>query len=170
MSERLSTYRPNQVFATIIYNGQAHTISGYSEDSMITIARNVETFSLYTGADDTNTRVHNANTAGTITLSLQQTSFSNDFLNQIHQIDTENLNALFSISIVDRSGRSVYFSEEAYIGVPPESGFANSMQTRDWVIHAPKLKQKLGGNQPVSAAQAAQIAALGGEIPNNWVY
>jgi hypothetical protein len=168
---RLSTFSPNEVAVIITQQstGMSHIVGGFAEDSIVSIDRNADTFSLYTGADDTNTRIYNANTSGTITISLQQTSASNDILTALYENDRASRNGLFSIAIRDNSGRSTYFSEEAYIGVVPSSAISNSMQTRDWVIHAPKMTSLIGGNGPISSEDAAALDQLGISVDSRWL-
>jgi hypothetical protein len=170
-SSNLSTYAPNSVIVTIIFGDVVHNISGYSEDSIVTIARNSETFGMYTGADDTNTRIYNANTSGTISIPLQQTSNSNDFLMQLYLNDvaTRDSSGLFQLQVKDTSGRSLYFTDQAYIGVVPDSSFANSMQLREWVIHAPRLQSYVGGNSKFDPADATAITSLGATIAPEWL-
>lgn len=168
---RLATFSPNDVTIVITQNstGMAHIVGGFSEDAIITIDRNADTFTLYTGADDTNTRIYNANTAGTMTLALQQTSASNDILTALYLQDRDSRNGLFSIQVKDNSGRSNYFAEEAYIGVVPNASYSNSMQTRDWVIHAPRMESIQGGNSVVSPEDAAALEQLGVNVAPRWL-
>ena len=168
---RLATYAPNDVVVIITQasTGLSHIVGQYSEDAIVTVDRNADTFTLYTGADNTNTRIYNANTSGTITLTLQQTSTSNDMLFSLYEQDRQSRNGLFSIYVSDKSGRSGYFAEEAYIGVVPSSSFSNSMNTRDWVIHAPNLVSEIGGNNPVSAEDALGLEQLGRPVASKWL-
>ena len=170
-TSRLATFSPNEVAVIITQqsSGMSHILGGFAEDSIVSVDRNAETFSLYTGADDTNTRINKANTSGTITISLQQTSASNDILTALYENDRASRNGLFSIAVRDNSGRSSYFAEEAYIGVVPSSAIANSMQTRDWVIHAPKMSSLIGGNGPISAEDAASLDQLGVAVDTRWL-
>src|SRR5574338_467016 len=107
-TNRLATFAPNDVTIVLTHesSGMSHIVGGFAEDAIVTVDRNAETFTLYTGADDTNTRIYNANTAGTMTLSLQQTSASNDILMALYEQDRASRNGLFSISVRDNSGRS----------------------------------------------------------------
>lgn len=171
-TQRLSTYAPNDV--TIIISQQssgiAHIISGFSEDSIVQIERNAETFTMYTGADNTSTRIYNANKSAKLTVALQQTSASNDILSQLYANDAETRDStgLFSIHVKDLSGRSDYFSDDAYIGVVPNSNFANSMQTREWVIHAHNLETIIGGNSVFTPEDKATLTALGKTVDARW--
>lgn len=173
MTQRISTYAPADVTVVITQesSGIAHIVSGFSEDGMVQIERSAETFTMYTGADNTSTRIFNANTSAKITLSLAQTSASNDVLSQIYHNDvaSRNSSGLFSVHIKDNSGRSDYFSDDAYIGVVPNSNFTNSMQTRDWVLYAHDLQTILGGNSLVSPEDQATLAQLGNVVDTRWV-
>lgn len=172
MTERLKTYSPNQVAVIITHpaTGKTHTIQGFSEDSIVQIERGAETWTMYRGADDTKTRIYNSDTSATITIPLQQTSNSNDVLQWLYEYDRARLNSdgLFSIQIKDLTGRSTYFSDEAYIGVVPNSNFSNSMELREWVIHAASLVTLIGGNSRLSADDVATISALGGVVAPQW--
>lgn len=172
-TQRLATFAPNDVNVVITQSssGIAHIVSGYSEDSIVNIERVAETFTMYTGADNTSTRIYNANKSATITLSLQQTSASNDILSLLYSNDAASRNStgLFSLQISDASGRSRYFSDDAYVGVVPNSAFANSMQTRDWVLHAHNLDTYIGGNAVLSPEDQDVITTLGGSIDAKWI-
>lgn len=171
--QRLSTFAPNDITIVISQesSGIAHIVSGFSEDSIVQIERNAETYTMYTGADNYSTRIFNSNNSAKITLSLQQTSATNDVLTSIYKKDvaTRNSTGMFSIHIKDNSGRSDYFSDDAYIGVVPNSNFNNSMQTRDWVIHAANLDSVIGGNGTISPEDQATLAALGDVVDVRWV-
>lgn len=170
MTQRLATFAPNDVTIVISQGGISHIVNGFSEDSIINIERNSETFSLYTGADDTNTRIYKANTSATLTIPLQQTSASNDIFTAMYVNDknTRDSSGLFSITIKDNSGRSTFFAEEAYIGVVPNAEFGNDMQLREWVIHAVRLETYIGGNSKFSADDQATLEALGVTVDPKW--
>lgn len=172
-SSRAATYAPNMVTVVITQDstGLSHIVSGFSEDSIVQIERNAETFTMYTGADNLTTRVYNANTSAKITLSLTQTSASNDVLSLLYSNDAAALSSdtMFSIQVKDNSGRSNYFSDDAYIGVVPNSAFSNSMQVRDWIIHAGDLQTTIGGNATVNTTDQAAIVALGGTVEAAWL-
>lgn len=172
-TQRVATYSPNDLTIVISQesSGISHICSGFSEDSIVQIERNAETFTMYTGADNYSTRIFNANNSAKITLSVQQSSATNDVLTRIYQndVNTRDTSGLFSITVKDNSGRSTFFSDDAYIGVVPNSNFSNSMQTRDWVIHAPNLQSLIGGNGLISPEDQATLAALGSTVDTRWV-
>lgn len=170
---RTSTYAPGRLIIVLTQEstGIAHEVTGFSEDAIVQIERMAETFTMYTGADNTSTRIYNANTSATFSLSLQQTSATNDILTALYKSDIESLDStgMFSIHVKDSSGRSDFFSDEAYIGVVPNSNFNNSMQTREWVIHASNLETVIGGNAKLSAEDQATLTTLGVSVDTRWV-
>jgi len=172
-SSSLATYSPNQVAVIISQDstGVTHRVQGFSEDSMVSIERNMETFSLFTSADDLNCRIANVNTSATVTIDLMRTSASNDILSQLYENDRQTLDSsgLFNITITDLSGRSVYFSDQAYIASYPSSSFANSMTINTWTLHLPKTTMFLGGNQKLSAEDVAALEALGATVDTRWI-
>jgi len=92
-SQYTSTFSPQDVTVVISQGTFSHIVSGFSEDSIVTVEKNSDTYSLYTGADDTNSRVYQANTSAMITLPLQQTSNSNDILSQLYENDRASRDA-----------------------------------------------------------------------------
>lgn len=171
-STHTSTYSPIDVAIVISQEstGLVHVISGLAEDSFVNIEREKETFQHYTGVDNTATRIYSANTSGKITVSLQQSSASNDVLSALYAYDkaSRNSNGLFTLTVKDGSGRSIMFSQEAYVGVVPNQQFGSGMNTRDWVFHCTQMEDYIGGNSLVSAEDAAAVALLGGNMPEEW--
>lgn len=169
--QRLATFAPNQLSVVITQDstGIAHVVSGYSEDSIVNIEWTTPRYSLYTGADNTGTRVYNASNSATLTLSLQQTSASNDVLSLLFANDSTDSSGVFSIQVKDSSGRSVYFSDDAYVSTRPNAGFSNSMMTRDWVIDAFNLQSYTGGNAVLTPADQSTIETLGGVLAAKWI-
>lgn len=164
----LSTFAPNELSIVLLGNGWQHVLSGFAEDSIVSIERQSDTFNMYVGADDTPTRIYQANTAMMVTASLAQTSESNDVLSAVYNKDRETRDGLFSILVVDNSGRSRYFAEEAYVGNVPNTSYGNSMQVFEWVIHAPKSDINIGGNSKLSASVQATLTALGVVVAPQW--
>ncbi|QDP60442.1 MAG: putative structural protein [Prokaryotic dsDNA virus sp.] len=169
-SKYTSTFSPQDVTVVISQGDFSHIVSGFSEDSIVTVERNSDTFTLYTGADDTNTRIYQSNTSSMITLPLQQTSNSNDILSQIYANDraSRDSSGMFSITIKDNSGRSLFFAEEAFIGRVPDASFGNTMQLREWQIQAVRLDVIFGGNANFTPEDAASFEQLGGTVEDKW--
>lgn len=167
----LASYSPEDVAIIISTNGFSHTINGYADGGFVSISRLVLGSEPYSGADVTNARVVRANKNATITLSLAQTSESNDILSQLLQNDSVSRDStwLFSVLVKDNTGRSQYFSRQCYIGGHPDSSFSTTIDSRDWLIHCVKLEQNIGGNGQLTPSALDEITSIGGEVEDRWV-
>lgn len=171
-SFRTPTLSPIDVTVVISQEstGLVHVLSGFAEDSHIDVERAVDTFDSYTGIDNVTTRIFKANTMAKVTVSLQQTSASNDVLSQLYINDknSRNSSGLFTLTVKDGSGRSIYFAQEAWVGVVPNSKFGSGMNTREWVLQCARMDSFIGGNAKISADDRAAITTLGGTVPTDW--
>lgn len=172
-STRTSTYSPIDVTVVISQesSGLYHVVSGFAEDSHVNIEREMDTYQHYTGVDNTATRIGSANTSGKVTLSLQQSSASNDVFTAMYNYDRQyrgTNKGLFAVTVKDGSGRSIMFSQEGYIGVVPNQQFGSGMNTREWVIHCTQMDNFIGGNSLVSPEDSAAIDAVEGNLATEW--
>lgn len=167
----LASYSPEDVNIVISQGNLAHVVSGYVDGTFVSISRLVLASEPYTGSDVSNARIVRSNKNSTITLSLHQASESNDILGQLLRNDeqTRDSTNLFSMTIKDNTGRSLYYCRQCYIGNNPDSTFSNAIDSRDWSIHAVKLEQVQGGNAEFTPGTAADYQALGGTIDPRWL-
>ena len=162
----LGTYSPEEVHFIISLPAAdiVHMVSGYMDGTFINVSREVPLSSLYVGADNSGARTLRTNRSATITLSLHQSSGSNDVLTQLYlnDQDAKDNTWLFNVLIKDSSGRSLYQGRQSFIGQLPDSGFSTEISQRDWVIQVRDLEQKIGGNAQYDPSDEAAITALGG--------
>lgn len=171
MSDNLNIYSPNDITVTLTRDdGFVHIVSGYSEDTMVSVEPMAEAFNMYTSADNKSTLIFNANKTATVTLTLNQTSETNDVLSQAYEefVATKSPSKLFTISVKDNNGRSLYVSPQAFIGKRPTAVFANSMQNREWTLLCHNMSQYSGGNSKFSPSAAQAIDLLGGNVEERW--
>lgn len=168
--EVLKTYSPEDVIVVISGDNFQHTISGYVEGSFLELSRVVPHATLYTGADATHSRVVRAVRNFEITLTLAQTSNSNDVLSAILVRDEElrSNEGLFSITIKDASGRTVASSAQAFIGTTPDLSFSDSIEGRAWGLNAVDMTVIEGGNGKVMQSTVQTLQNLGVEIDEYW--
>lgn len=166
----LGTYSPEDFVIVISNPDFTHQVSGYVEGTFIDIERQVPASTGVVGADLTAGRVIRDNRYSIVTLSLMQTSQSIDVLSHLLERDTRlrNDDGLFSILIKDTLGRSVWFSDQAFIGVDGNASFSTDIEGRDWVIECFNLKSTQGGNARFDADTVAAIEALGGTVEQKW--
>lgn len=136
----VNTYSPKDVILTI----SGYQLTGWQS---ITINRTVKGFTVVRGIRGKNTRVKNVDTSATINISLLQTSQGNDVLSYIHDLDLDEGTARIVLTLKDKSGRSVFSSNEAYITGYPTATFSGQFEYRNWEIFAQTTSTyTVGGN------------------------
>lgn len=113
----------------------------------ISITRASPSFVTVKGIRGKHTRVPSGDTSATITVSVLQTSPSNDVLSEVHRLDIENGTGRLDVMLKDSSGKSVFSSDEAYITSYPETTFSGGFEYRSWTIYCQTTKSyNVGGN------------------------
>lgn len=121
-----------------------YIIKGFSE-SMVTITKNAEAFTMVVGADGEATRVKSNDGSATITLTLQQGSPSNNDLSLIANAD-QLLNAgVFPLSIKDNLGTTLAIAATCFISKLPDVTFGKTQNDRSWSIMTDNLVMFVGG-------------------------
>lgn len=165
-----STYAPVDVIAIISHEVVGnHIITGYSAD-MINVTRANPTWVHDETPDGFNTRVHNQSKAGSADINLVQSSPSNDALFALAYFDEarKNSDGLFSITIADKSGRSVISSSSAYVSVPQEKAFGRDLGSRTWNIVMMDCEEYIGGNGKLTSEIIAMLAVNGFQVDDRW--
>ena len=137
----------------------------------MTFERSVDRATLVSSVDGNHAaRVLRRNKAGTLTLSLMQTSESNDILTRIGILDEDahSNKYLFSILIKDTSGRTVMSASQAFLGNDPAASFSDGVETYDWTITVARLEKHIGGNSKFSPDNEATVTGLGDVVEDQW--
>lgn len=168
---QLGNYSPEDV-TMVISNDKfgTHTISGMADGTFISYERSVERATLYVGSDLTSARVLRRNKSGTVSVTLHQSAESNDVLSMIALRDEEahDNSYLFSVTIKDLSGRSVFFAPEAFIGNDPMTSYSTDLETREWTITVTSVERYTGGNAKVNPEVEATLQTLGYTVEDKW--
>ena len=138
----VKTYNPGDV--QLVVNGIP--ISGYADGTFITIGRDNPSFNSGTGSDGEGFRSKTNDKSGTCTLTLLQTSLSNDALSGLNIADEATGDGVGPLVLKDGSGRSLYGAETCWIEKPADGEFARDVSNREWVIKTNKLNVFVGGN------------------------
>jgi len=123
-------------------------VDGFMEGSSISIEHEEDTFTHVTGDDGFVCRSKTLNRNAKVTLTLMQSSASNDKLAVLHALDRDARNGagIVPMMIVDRSGRTLVTSSQCWIARGPDINFDRVCVGRTWIITATRLEWFAGGN------------------------
>jgi hypothetical protein len=127
----VSTYDPKKVILTF----GATPISDYGEDSMIEVSRSSERFTRKEGADGAVVRSKKATDCHDVTITLLQTSLSNNVLSIQAAIDKETGTGMLPLTITDVNSGAVKMWPQAWVEMPQSETFAADVGERQWVFH-----------------------------------
>jgi hypothetical protein len=142
MSAGVYTYASDEV--RVVVGGVP--MSGFADGTFVTIARDEQAFQKTTGADGSVSRAKTANRSGIITITLQQTSPSNDVLSGYMLADEASGDGIVPILIKDTSGRTLHFSPSAWVQQMPDNEFGKDVSEREWVMDCARIDSFVGGN------------------------
>jgi len=138
----LRTFDPSQV--SVIFKGTP--LSGFADGTFISVTRSNDSYSKTVGADGETTRVASRDKSGEITITLAQTSPSNDFLSSQLEADERDNSGSGDFLIKDNSGNTIIESAAAWVRKPADTEFAKEVSNREWVLDADNLLMSVGGN------------------------
>lgn len=138
----VKTYDPKQV--SVIVGGKI--MSGFADGTMVKVERNEQAFTLKVGVDGEGTRAKSNNRSGKITISLMNSSRSNDDLSALALADEVSNSGIAAALVRDASGRTLCAAATAWVQKFPDSEFAKEPNVRTWVIETDDLTVFIGGN------------------------
>ncbi len=140
---QLYTYDPSDVSISV---GGIHTVSGYVDGTFVNIVNNTKPVETHRAMDGTTERLYTKDEGYTVTVTLAQTSVSNNILSSIYNIDKVTRMGKFPLIIKDGQGQSVFFAPDAWISKAPDVVFGNEMQTREWQFDTAGAALAIAGN------------------------
>lgn len=138
----IRTFDPASVVITV----GGVPMSGFADGTFLLVDRDEDAFVKVTGADGTSTRVKSNNRAGTLTLTLKQSSPSNDVLSGFAILDELSNSGVVPVLVKDLSGNSLYFSATGWIQKMPASEFGKEINNREWIIDLVDVDMFVGSN------------------------
>lgn len=136
------TYDPKSVQIIVGVN----PMGGFADGTFATVAYENDAFTKISGADGDVSRSKSNDSTGTLTLTLAQTSPSNDVLTAVAIADRTANNGIVPIAVKDLSGRSTYVSAFGWIRKQPDSEYAKEITNREWILDLADLDMFNGGN------------------------
>ena len=152
----VNTYNPSDVYLIIC----GHQCTGWQD---ITVERSTPAFKHIKGIRGKHTRVRDVDSSAIITITVMQTSETNDILSEVHRQDIENGTGRLELSLIDRSGSTLISSIEAYITSYPSKTFSDTIEFIPWTIQCQSTESfVIGGNsQPNAPLLGEALKRLG---------
>lgn len=138
----LKTYDPKQV--AVIIGGKI--MRGFADGTFVKVERNEQGFNLKVGVDGEGTRAKSNNRSGKITITLMQSSDSNDDLSAFAAADELSNTGAVPVLIKDASGSSLFSAVTAWVQKYADAEYAKEAGPRTWVLESDEILMFEGGN------------------------
>lgn len=126
----VKTYNPKKVTCSL----GIHIVSGYADDSMITVEFAGDGTSYVAGADGEIVRSIDPTEIYTLKLSVQQTSSTNAYLQKMFDKDRQDGSGTFPVNINDLLGKEKFTGEVAWVTKPASFVRGKTQNNREWEI------------------------------------
>lgn len=128
----MTTYNPRKVTCAL----GNHIVTGFADDSFITVEPAGDGTSYVIGADGEVARSIDPSRVYTIKISLLQNSRSNEYLQKIYEKDVKDGDGTFSVNINDLLGKQKFTSGIAWVKKPASWSRGKQQGNREWEIVA----------------------------------
>lgn len=132
MANEVKTYSPDQVKVIV---GVA-ALSGFADGTFVDIEPLGDGVTSEAGADGEVARAMSLDPRHTITVTLQQTSRSNDVLSALHTADKiSGGNGTVPVAVTDLRGTTI-FGGTGWVVKKAKATFSKGLEAREWTIEA----------------------------------
>lgn len=139
----VKTYASDRVAVTF----GAHSVKGMTDGTFVSIEQMADGITSQAGADGEVARSMSADKRCKVTLTLQQTSQSNNVLSALHDADIASGGAMpLPLMIKDLRGDTLFMAGAAWIVKKPNSEFGKEVGSREWVFETASAVYSVGGN------------------------
>ena len=173
MASQLASYRPSSIVIAISHpaTNTSHIIGGMAKDSMVSIEYPEAVWTEKVLNNGETVRTHSKDNTLRLTLHLDQTSASNDFLSALSKYDDKDLtgrDGIFTCTFADKSSRTFAYSAECFVKRPMTYEFGSDTSVRDWIIVLSNADQYLGGSGKIEPELLEALLALGVTVEDTW--
>jgi hypothetical protein len=138
----IATYDPGK----IVVSFAGRLITGFADGTFVNAERTEDAFALTIGARGEGARTRSRNQSGTVTLTLMQSSLSNDVLSAIASADALAGSGVGEMFIKDLNGTTLIAAGNAWIKKLPSVEMGKDLSNREWVFECEALAINVGGN------------------------
>lgn len=126
----VKTYNPKEVTVAL----GSHIVTGFADDSFITIEANGDGVSKVVGCDGEVARSISPDGTYKVKLSVLQTSDTSSWLQERYAQDRDTGDGMFSVLIKDLKGGLVFSAESAWPIKPASRVFGKGQNNREWEL------------------------------------
>lgn len=139
----VNTYDPKKVIISL----GGVPITGYADGTFVTIDAPNDLFTSTSGADGNVSRTKSNDYRNEVTITLKQSSLSNDYINSLAELDRiANIGAR-PLQINDLSGTTLFFWDAVWVQTYPSVEFGKEEGERAWVFGTTQaVARNVGGN------------------------
>lgn len=130
MADAIKTYNPKEA---VVACG-THIVSGYADDSFISIEPNGDGITKKVGCDGEIARSISPDNTYKVKITLLQNSDSNSFFSNIADYDRATGNGLFPVLIKDLRGGLLFATEAAWVVKKSPATRGKETNNREWEI------------------------------------
>lgn len=138
-------YDPNEVS---ILAANIPIEGGFADGTFVEVVFTSDAFVTVVGADGDVTRSKTNDRRARVTITLMQSSNSNQLLSALSNLDQNKSNGagVGALLIKDNQGLSLYTAEHSWIAKHPDAAFDKTAGPRAWVFECAALVAFTGGN------------------------
>ena len=128
---KIKTYNPKEVVMSL----GTHVVSGYADDSFLTIDPNGDGITKKVGCDGEIVRSVSPDDTSIVKIVVLQTSDTNHFLEERAAQDRKTGDGMFPILIKDLKGGLVFSTDAAWPVRSASRAFGKESNNREWELH-----------------------------------
>lgn len=132
-----NTYIPKLVIASFAGTG----LTGFADGTFVTVERNSDGMTLKVGADGESGVAVSADESGKVTVTVLNTSKTNDYLSTCANLKTRG-----PLQIKDLSGRLLVLAEDAWVTKHASITKSKDVEENAWTFETGNLSITNGGN------------------------
>lgn len=137
----MKSYDPKNISVVV----GVKAISGFADGTFVMVEHDEDAYSKVSGADGEVARAKSNNYTGKITITLMQSSDSNDYLSGLAIADQATGSGVVPVTIRDANGTTIVFAESAWVLRKPANEFAKELANREWVLDCSQIEEHVGG-------------------------
>ena len=173
MASQLASYNPSSIVIAISHpsTNTSHIVGGFVKDNPVSFEYPESSWTEKTLNNGETVRTHSKDNTLRMTIRLDQTSPSNDYLSALVKYDEQDptgIDGVFTSTFADKSSRTSAYSADTFAKRPMSYEFSSDTSTREWVFVMANADQYMGGSGRVDPELVASLEAFGVQVDDKW--